>query len=210
MKKAVLFFLYFSIIINSQAQHQLSAYGGVTFSKIQKTTNPSATTNAMDNDLYAFPILPAGYLALEYEYDWKFLRLSTGLSFLTFGTSEFLFRDAAWETWYIAVPVIGGVKWNLTKDFDLTIETGLEIGYEIGTGVWVLSYGDDPWGTLNGIVGIEAKYKRLKWGVRLQYGLTKFRVLGANGETTLRHSALTAYIGYTLWNSKKVRDRRAN
>lgn len=209
MKKIIIFFLVFTFINNSQAQHKISAYGGWTMSKIQKRIDPALKKGAIYDEFYAFPILHAGYMGLEYEYDWKFFRFSTGLSYVILGSSEFVFRDTPWETWYITVPVIGGVKWDLPHNFGLTLEAGVEVGFEIATGILVSTAAYNPWGNVNAVLGVEANWKQFRFGTRLQYGLTKFRIMGSRQEITLRHSALTTYIGYTLWDSEKAHHRRA-
>ncbi len=205
--KNIILFLIFIIFQNFiQAQHKISAYGGWTASKIQVYSNTQK--NPLDDELFAFPILHRPYLSFEYELDWKKLRLSTGLSTTIWGTSSTWGGTLQWAEMYLNLPIIAGLRLDLPKSWNLTIESGFETGIRLTPlGVYHL---DDFEAKIrmnvNIILGIEANWKQFRLGTRLQIGLTTFRHF--NDDIWFKHSGLTTYLGYTIWDSKIAKEKR--
>jgi len=207
MKKIQLIIILVSFLaLSVHAQHKISAYGGWTMSKLQSQIHEGFKKGALYNQLNRFPVLHAEYFSFEYEYSWKRFQFSTGWSWVVMGTSNHPLVGFAWKNWYITLPIYGGMHWEFPKDWGLTVETGVEIAYQQGVGLYDGGTGS-LWGNINAVLGVEGNWKRFRFGTRLQIGVTKFRVYA--GESTLRHSGLTTYIGYTLWDSEKAYHRRA-
>lgn len=211
MKRKYLFLIVFFLHIlltNSQAQHKISAYGGWTASKIQVFLSPDKRKGPIFNDLFKLPILHKPYLSFEYEYDWKKLRLSTGLSVTIWGTSEFFGDTQPWAEMYLNLPIIAGLRLDLPKNWNLTIESGFEVGVRLtNIGIYFLDDFDNKFrGNLNAILGAEANWKQFRLGTRLQVGLTTFRYW--NDDIWFKHSGLTTYLGYTIWDSKIAKEKR--
>ncbi len=202
--------LFLSFGISSQAQHKISAYGGWTASKIQVFLSPDKRKGPIFNDLFKLPILHKPYLSFEYEYDWKKLRLSTGLSIAIWGSSAFWGDPDIWAEMYLNLPIIAGFRLDLPKNWNLTIESGFEAGMRL-TNLGIYFYPDDYEfkfrGNLNAILGVEANWKQFRLGTRLQVGLTTFRYW--NDDIWFKHSGLTTYLGYTIWDSKIAKEKRA-
>lgn len=210
-------FVLLVFTLSVHAQHKISAYGGWTASKLQVYFNPNVPTGT-NSEVFDFSFLHSPYVAMEYEYDWKKLRLSTGLSMTCLGTGRFWGEDQPWAGIYLNIPVIAGIKWNLPKNWSLTIETGIEAGLKLSA--MGVVFVDDIDGIVNGvpqkkkvqgninsILGLEANWKKFRFGARLQVGLTDFKVW--NDDATMKHLALTTYIGCTLWDSKLAKERKA-
>lgn len=212
MQKITLFFLVITFHFftkKSQAQHKISAYGGWTASKIQIFLSPDSKKGPIFGDLFALPVLHRPYIAFEYEYDWKRLRLSTGLSTTIWGTSEFFGDTQPWAEMYLNIPIIAGVRFDLPKHWNLTLESGFEAGVRLtNIGVYFLDdYEPRFRGNLNAILGVEANWKHFRLGARLQVGLTTFRYWSS--DLWFKHSGITTYLGYTIWDSKIAKEKRA-
>jgi len=193
---------------NAFSQSKFSGYTGWTASKIQaKRISNNYPITPVEESHYTLPILHTFYGAVEYEYDFKMLRFSTGLSFLTLGTNDyFLSPVQTWRTWYTNVPLILGVKFNLPHDIRFIIESGVELGLESGSDINALSQDRGKYlFHVNAVTGIELEWNRFRLGSRLQIGLTTFRNIQ---ETSLSHSAITTYVGYTLWDSQLAKEKR--
>jgi len=206
----ILIIVFLCLCVKVNAQYKISANGGWTISKLQKQMAPSLKPGVIYNELYAFPVHHAPYLSFEYEYDWKSWHFSTGLSFMSLGTGEFMFDDTPWTGDYISIPLAIGLNWDLPKGFGLTLETGIEAGLDLEISyVTFNAHKKRIKGNVNLILGIEGNWKRFRLGVRAQGGVTEFEIIGQNRDLVLRHSAITTYIGYTFWDSKKAKERRA-
>ncbi|WMX14880.1 hypothetical protein [Aureispira sp. CCB-E] len=211
MMKKILFtvLILHLLILNLKAQHKISAYGGWTASKIQTFYSSDAKKHTVDDDLFVLPILHSPYLSFEYEYDWKQLRLSTGISTTIWGTSEFFGDTQPWAEMYLNLPIIAGIRLDLPKNWNLTIESGFEAGIRIlNVGVYFLDDFTPKFrGNLNAILGVEANWKQFRLGTRLQVGLTTFRYW--DDDLWFKHSGLTTYLGYTIWDSTIAKEKRA-
>lgn len=212
MKKTIFFLILIPCIFiknTIQAQHKISAYAGWTASKIQVYLNPNTQKSPVHHELFAFPIFHSPYVAFEYEYDWKKLRLSTGLSVATWGTSASWGGTLAWAEMYLNIPTIAGFRFDLPKKWNLTVESGLETGIRL-TNIGVYHVDDFEFRVrinVNAILGVEANWKQFRLGTRLQVGLTTFRRF--NDDIWFKHSGITTYIGYTIWDSKIAKEKRA-
>lgn len=190
------FLLYF---FTSNAQHKISGYVGWTASKLEVYSKTNATINNLD---YGFLHTP--YLAFEYEYDWKKLRFSTGLSGIGMGASDFFGKDTHWGGVYINIPILAGINWDLPKNWGLMVESGVEAGLKlvnIGDITTIDDMNNKVKGNINAVLGLESNWKRFRFGVRLQVGLTDFNKW--SNSATLKHVGVTTYLGYTLWDSGK-------
>ncbi len=203
MKKTFLIILLISSCYYSQAQHQISAYGGWTVSKIQQKIKSNTQQGTEYNQLYQLPILHSFYMAFKYEYHLKRFRFSTGISHTVFGTSSFFFKDTPWTTTYLNIPLMIGSTWKISKQTSLTAECGIEAGLEIGVSPNKIS--NQSYGIIAGVVGLEFQWKRFRLGSQLHLGLTKYR---NTSYSILRHSAITTYLGYTLWDLAKAKEKK--
>lgn len=221
MKKTTLFLIVLTFLITNQhiyGQHKISAYAGWSASKIQIDLSPDVQKGPTFNEFFALPIFHSPYAAFEYEYDWKRLRFSTGLSVGTWGASEFFGDHLPFAEMYLNIPIIAGGRFLLPKEWGLTIEGGVELGMRLtNIGIYFIDDYDFKFrGNINAVVGLEADWKRFRFGTRLQIGLSTFRYW--NADIGFRHSAITTYIGYTLFDSveskkklaKRLAKKRAN
>jgi hypothetical protein len=204
MKQSTLLFTFllsFFYYNNSKAQHKISAYAGWTASQ---TINYQAPVY---NEIYAVLHMP--YLGFEYEYDYKKLRFSTGLALTTFGRSMSAEKQIALGSTYLNMPIIAGIQFNLKKNWGLTIESGVELGLEIASISSFVIGGDNNKreGNINAILGLETQWKAFRLGSRLQIGLTTF--MPWRTWATDKHAGITTYLGYTLWDSKIAKEKRA-
>lgn len=203
MKQSILFFTFlfsFFYYNNSQAQHKISAYGGWTASKTQNYQDP------VYNEVYAVLHMP--YLGFEYEYDYKKLRFSTGLSFTTLGRNMSIEKQIPIGAMYANLPIIVGIQFELPKNWGFTIETGAELGLQLSS-VSPIAYGGDPnkrEANINAILGLETQWKAFRFGTRLQIGLTTFMPWKTWAND--KHLGITTYLGYTLWDSKIAKEKR--
>lgn len=204
MKQSILFFTFilsFFYYNNSQAQHKISAYGGWTASQTQNYQAP------IYNEIYAALHMP--YLGFEYEYDYKKLRFSTGLSFTTLGRSMSSEKQIPIGAMYANLPIIAGIQFELPKNWGFTIEAGAELGIQLSP-ISAIIYAGDPnkiESNINAIVGIETQWKAFRFGARLQIGLTTFMPWRTWAND--KHLGITTYLGYTLWDSKIAKEKRA-
>lgn len=209
--KIILFWIlitHFSIQNIIYAQHKVSAYTGWTASKIQTFYSPDARKSPIDDELFAFPILHRPYVAFEYEYDWRKLRLSTGLSTTIWGTRASWGGTLQWAEMYLNIPTIAGIRFDLPKNWNLTVESGFETGMRL-THLGVYHVDDFEFRVrinVNTVLGIEANWKQFRLGTRLQVGLTTFRHF--NDDIWFKHSAITTYLGYTIWDSQIAKEKR--
>lgn len=195
----ILFFVANYFIANSQ--HQISLHGGWTASKIVEFRKADIPVGSSYNDLHAFPMHHGIYGSIEYEYMLHPFKLSVGLSASEFGTSRYI--AGPWATYYISIPMMLGYHWKLPKNFSITLEGGAEIGIE--TSSTVFNYNKTQLLAL-GTVGVEAAWKRLKFGLKGHFSMNPFRDWNT---AYLHHSGMTTYIGYTLFDSVKNKERRA-
>lgn len=201
MKKIFLILFLIKVSVVAFAQHQISFSGGWTASKIVEFTKPGASLGSVYNDLHAFPIHHGIYGAIEYEYTLHPLKLSIGISASEFGTSKYALGP--WTMYYSSIPVMVGYQWKLPKDFSFTLEGGAEIGVETSSTVAT----NNKWKAVAfGTIGLEASWKRLKFGLKGHFSLNSFR----DWKTAyLYHSGITTYVGYTLFDSEKNKKKRA-
>lgn len=182
-------------------QSQISVQAGWTAAQVRAYERSS---NGMQNlvDLADFPILHSAYIGAEYEYDYRKLHVSTGLSFMTFGSKADPFFGHPWPIFYWVVPVLGGYKTTVAKDLDLLAEAGVDLGLQQGQDFVNVDYYRF---NVNVVVGAELHWKRFCLGTRFHWALTNFRVFEP---FSYKHTAITTYIGYTLWDHKKCKTRR--
>jgi hypothetical protein len=189
------------------AQSRISAYGGWTASKIRaiydkNTYQPGPLAG---DSFVSFPFWHTINLWGEFEYDYKKLRLSTGFGFMAIGAgSSPGFPSYPWVTAYYTFPLLGGYKLELDKGWDIVFEGGVEIGIQLGGGT-VRTGGGARWGNINIVTAVETEWKNFRLGVRGHLGVTNFRRIY---DILYKHTAITTYIGYTLWDHKKCKARR--
>jgi hypothetical protein len=188
---------------NSHAQHKISAYAGWTASQSINYQSPARYKETS-------AVLHMPYLGFEYEYDWKKLRLSTGLSVSTLGRSFSAEKQMPVGSMYANIPLIAGVHFELPKNWGLTLEGGAEFGLEISP-ISVISYGrnydNKMEGNINAVAGLETQWKQFRFGTRLQIGLTTY--MPWRQDVNYKHAGITTYLGYTIWDSKIAKDKRA-
>jgi hypothetical protein len=205
MKQPILLFTFLASFFynnNAQAQHKISAYAGWTASQSQNYQSPPSYREIS-------AVLHMPYLAFEYEYDWKKLRFSTGLSVTTLGRSISTEKQMAIGSMYANIPIIVGVQFELSKNWGLTLEGGAELGLQLSPISVVMSAGDPNKmeGNINAITGIETQWKQFRFGTRLQVGLTTY--MPWRRGVNYKHLGLTTYVGYTIWDSKIAKEKRA-
>lgn len=206
MKQSILLFTFlFSLCYynNSQAQHKISAYAGWTASQSQNYQNPPRYKEIS-------AVLHMPYLGFEYEYDWKKLRFSTGLAVSILGRSMSTEKQMSLGSMYANLPIIIGIQFELSKNWGLTLEAGTELGLELSS-VSAVTYAGDYdnkiEGNINAVTGIETQWKQFRFGTRLQIGLTTY--MPWRRDVNYKHLGLTTYIGYTIWDSKIAKEKRA-
>lgn len=196
----------------SVGQSKINIYGGWTPSKILVYATEELRQRTYFSDLYRLPVYHSPYFALNYEYTHKSFVFTTGLSCFVLGTSEFFLADHSMAMMYINIPLFGGHKWNFSKGWGLKIEGGAEVGVgALNMGlVTFLSTANQTRMNVNLTLGVEGEWKRLRFGTRVQVGVTDYQEVGPSptARGVLRHSAITTYIGYTLWDSVKAKERR--
>jgi hypothetical protein len=192
------------VVYKINAQSKVSILGGWTASKVRTLYDKNVNKGPAFVEASEMSILNAPYFGLEYEYAYKKLHLSTGLAILTLGSSRTpFFGEIPWPTYYWAFPFLGGYNIFLSKKWNIIVEGGAEIGFQqgssglIGTGAY--------WGNINAVLGVELGYKRFRLGVRGHWGLTDFRYLDP---ITYKHTAITTYLSYDLWDHAKAKARR--
>ena len=63
----------------------------------------------------------------------------------------------------------------------------------------------------NMVAGIEGAWKNLRFGTRFHLGLTDYFSWDVNNGKDIvhfKHASITIYLGYTLWNSKRSKEKR--
>lgn len=201
MKKIILIAFLIHICNDANSQHQMSLSGGWTASKIVEFRKPDVTVGTVYNDLHAFPIQHGIYASIEYEYTLHPFKLSVGLSTSEFGTSKYALGP--WVTYYTSIPMMLGYHWTLPKNFGITLEGGAEIGIETSSTVAT----NNKWQMLAlGTVGLEASWKRLKFGIKGHFSFNPFREWNT---AYLHHFGITTYIGCTLFDSMEHKKKRA-
>jgi hypothetical protein len=200
----LLFFLSFILCFyNIAAQSRMSLQLGWTVSKLQTIYDRNIVKGPVFYEAADMPALHAPYGGLEYEYDYKKLRLSTGVSVMTFGSNRMpFFGETSWPTHYWVIPIVGGYRTALSKQLAFIIEGGVDIGFQQGSSGLIGS--GNYWGTINGILGVELEWQRWRLGTRLHWGLTNFRKLPP---IIYKHTGITTYLGYTLWDHAQCKAR---
>lgn len=188
----------------SFAQSKLNLQTGITISRIRAVYDPSVRKGTSFGDFSNFIPYYHPFLGVEYEYVHNKIRISTGVAFTAFGSGNTpLFGNIPWPTFYWLIPVLGGYVIPCTKDVRLLLEGGIDIGLQQGeSGIF---YEGTRWGNINAVVGIKLQYRRFHLGIRGHWGLTNFRYFPP---ITYKHTALTTYLGYTLWYQAKSKARR--
>lgn len=192
---SILFVFISCFVANSQ--HRISLSGGVTSSKIVEFRKANISVGSAYDDLHQFPIHHGIYGSIEYEYRFEQFQLSTGVSVLEFGTSNYIVGP--WVTYYIGLPIMLGYHWTLPKDFGITLEIGADMVVE--TSSTILNNNNMQLLTL-GTIGLEVLWKRLKLGVKGNFSLNPFRDWNT---AYLHHSGVTIYAGYVLFDSGRYK-----
>ena len=181
-------------------EHRIHLQAGWTASYIQRYA-AAAPLGTKSNFVDARSVSHAPYIGLEYEHGFTrsspcdHWQLSTGLHVLTFGANRALFPNALPNAdTYLTLPLLLGHVWRFNRRWQLTIEGGTEVGF-------ALQQRSDPlgntWGNVNVVAAIEVGWHRLRFGTRLQVGVTDYRLIN---DSIYRHSGLTTYVGYRLWS----------
>ena len=214
--KKIIFIIIFSlgVFINLSAQHNISINGGLSISNLQKYGSPSALKKiSVHNELFSTTPYYCPFLGLEYEFDFKRYRFSSGLSFLTMGANDFVFSNETTAEMYLSLPLLAGIKWPISSKTSIMIEAGAEFGLQIlnmGT-VLLGSRINKINGNIGLVAGIEGAWKNLRFGTRFHLGLTDYFSWDVNNGKDIihfKHASITIYLGYTLWNSKRSKERR--
>jgi hypothetical protein len=195
------------LIINLQAQSRISLYGGWTASKIRAIYDKNSFTPGplFDEFFVNFPFWHTIYMGGEFEYDYKKLRLSTGFTMMAMGAGGMpLFPEYPWVVAYYTFPLLGGYHLKLEKGWDLTVEGGVEIGIQNGNPGGPQTPGAH-WGNINVVAAVETEWKHFRLGVRGHLGVTTFRTFDP---IIYKHTAVTTYLGYTLWDHAQCKARR--
>ncbi len=188
-------------------QSRVSLQLGWTASNIRaiydkKTFKPGPV---FDDSFVKFPFWHTPYIAAEYEYDYKKLRLSTGFHMMSMGAGGLPgLPGFYWVTAYWTVPILGGYHIKLGKGWDLVAEGGIEIGFQHGSST-IQTGGGARWGNINAVLAVETEWKNFRLGVRGHWGLTTFRTFDP---IIYKHTGITTYLGYTLWDQAKCKARR--
>lgn len=191
------------------AQSRISLYGGWTVSNIRAIydKNTFQPGPLAEDSFTKFPFWHTPYMGIEYEYDYKKLRLSTGFIMMSMGAGGMpLYPDYPWVMAYYTFPLLGGYHLKLDKGWDMVFEGGVEIGFQHGNqGNFQTRGGGSHWGNINLVVAIETEWKNVRLGVRGHLGVTNFRRLSV---FTYKHTGITTYLGYTLWDHGKCKARK--
>lgn len=213
MKNIILILLLFFSNNLLSAQHTISITGGWTFSTLYKVGNKEALKADARYGLYNFSLFHAGNISAKYEYSHQSFRLSTGLSLLSLGTNGYFFKDGDLAHMYLTVPVLFGYKTNFSKDLSFVIEGGAEAGpsvMNVGSVVTSSRMNLTRRFYMGILLGLEVKYRRFSLGIRFHLGLNDFEehTFSRNEETLyLKHIGGTIYLGYTIWDSSKVKNK---
>ena len=196
------------------AQHSISVTGGWTFSTLYKVGNKEALKADSRYGLYNFSLFHAGNINAKYEYTHQSFRLSTGLSLLSLGTNGYFFKDGDIAHMYLTVPVLFGYKKSFSKDLSLVVEGGAEGGpsvMNVGSVVTSSRMSQTRRYYVGLLLGLEVKYRRFSLGARFHLGLNDFEEhLFNNNQDALylKHIGGTIYLGYTIWDSSRVKKKK--
>jgi hypothetical protein len=208
MRITITLIIYFIIYTQSIiAQSRISLYGGWTASKLRAIydKNVYSPSPAAEYAFINFPFLHTIYMGGEFEYDYKKLRLSTGFSFMAIGAGRLpVFPEYPWVTAYYTFPLLGGYNLKLDKGWNIVFEGGVEIGIQRGGSVLQTGRGA-RWGNINVVAAVETEWKHFRLGVRGHLGVTTFRTIDP---IIYKHTAITTYLGYTLWDHAQCKARR--
>lgn len=189
------------------SQSRISLYGGWTASKIRAIYDKNTfQPGPLAGDSFTkFPFWHTIYLGGEFEYDCKKLRISTGFSMMAMGAGGSPgFPEYPWVTAYYTFPLLGGYILELDKGWEMTFEGGVEIGLQRG-GATLRTGGGSHWGNINLVAAVETEWKNFRLGVRGHLGVTNFR----RAYTIIyKHTGITTYLGYTLWDHGKCKARK--
>jgi hypothetical protein len=191
----------------SAAQSRISLQIGWTASKIRAIYDKqSLSLGPVAGDSFTkFDFWHTWYASAEYEYDYKKLRLSTGFAAMAMGAGGLPgFPEYPWVTAYWTIPVLAGYHLEWGKDWNLIVEGGVEIGFQHGSATIRTGRGA-RWGNINAIAAVEAEWKNIRLGVRGHWGLTTFRTFDP---IIYKHTGITTYLGYTLWDHAQCKARR--
>ena len=221
--KKIIFIIIASlgIVINLSAQqHNIALNSGFSISNLLKYGSPAAlkTINVYYGELFNTSPYYSPFLGIEYEFDFKRCRFSSGLSFLTMGADDFFFPNEPTGVTYLSLPLLAGIKWPISSKTSIMIEVGAEFGIEI-LNIGTVTPGNRFFNKINGkiegniglVAGLEGAWKNLRFGTRFHLGLTDYTTWDVNyGKdiTYFRHYSITIYLGYTIWNAEKSKERR--
>lgn len=201
MKSIILTLLLSSCSILLLAQSKLAIQAGWTASNMRVLASAEEWPQPTSSNFLHRP-----YLGISYQYNYKKFQLSTGLSSLILGASGGSFLgNGDWEHWYVVVPILGGYSITLSKEVQLVVQGGAEIGYKWANSTLVIGRINDHKGLVNLTAGAALAWKQFQWGTRGHWGLTDFEKMGATG---FRHTGLSTYLSYTFWNSKRAKAKR--
>lgn len=206
----VLLLTFYSSLLS--AQHRISVTGGWTFSTLYKVGNEEALKADSHYGLYDLSLFHAGNINVKYEYNYQSFRLSTGLSLLSLGANDFFSRGFDIAYMYLTVPILFGYKKDFSKDLSLVIEGGGEAGGSVSRvgSVEVLGRRGQTRYYVGLLFGVEGKYRRFSLGARFHLGLNDFEEEYFNKEKDvmyLKHIGGTIYLGYTIWDSSRVKKK---
>jgi hypothetical protein len=209
MKILFAIFIYILININiSHAQHSISIHGGGSVSNLQKYGTPTALEGAgVYSDLFSTTPYFSPYLGGEYEFHFEPYIFSAGISFLTIGADNFFYKNYSTAEMYLTLPLLIGRKWEVSNDFSISAKAGFDLGWKILNFGEIASAGNIDKANANiGAAGVvQVNWKRTSFGARLHVGLSNYfswNVNNSKEQVHFRHSAVTLYVGYTLWKSK--------
>lgn len=207
--KWILLLSLFLMSLGSTAQSSISLEAGWTVSQLRRYDIDTFQPGPVFDELNQYPPLHAPYIGITYQWTHKNLCLSTGISMMTMGSSRMPFAtQSSWPTYYWTIPLLIGYQWELANQWQMTIEGGFDIGFQQGSSGLIGS--GTYWGNIGAALGAEIRYRRYQLGMRGHWGVTNFRVIGPLGaRSILRHTALTTYIGYMLWDQRIVKTRRS-
>lgn len=201
-------FLLSPLLLSAQfarfATFQVQLKTGWTASKLQPQSPELFTPNQLRYQAANFTILHRPFVGMALECSYRRLFLETGLSYMALGArSTPISGSNAWSAHYITLPFLMGYRSFTSKHTQLILEGGTELALQVAE---VPAYGSGglDWGSLNLVVGLQARWKAFSLGTRLHIGVTKFRYLQT---TALRHAGWTTYVGYIINGVQKKRTK---
>lgn len=204
--RTILWILLSLSCYNLKSQSSLDIQAGWTVSNVRGLYDQSTVQlGPVADEFLNFDPLHIWFCGLMYDYQIEKVHLSTGISLLILGSSDIAAApDHAWINTYATIPLLVGYSLKLSSKIplDLTIRSGIDLGYRLGNGV----LGDEKWwGLLNLTAGIEISWKQFRLGTRGHWGMNDFFVYHP---FHYQHTGLTTYLGYTFWDSQKTKARR--